>query len=29
MTMWCVKNGVSKMVWDKVGCERGCVEDSV
>ena len=27
--MWCVKDGVSKMVCDKVGCERGCVKDSV
>ena len=29
VTMWCVKDGVSKMVCDKVGCERGCVKDVV
>ena len=27
--MWCVKDGVSKMVCDKVGCERWCVKDGV
>ena len=27
--MWCVKDGVSKIVCDKVGCERGCVKNSV
>ena len=27
--MWCVKDGVSKMVCDKVVCERGHVKDSV
>ena len=24
-----LKEGVSKMVCDKAGCERGCVKDSV
>ena len=26
VTKWCVKDGVSKMVGDKVGCERWCGE---
>ena len=26
---WCVKEGVSKMVGDKVVCERRCVKDGV
>ena len=26
---WCVKDGVSKMVGDKVVCERWCVKDGV
>ena len=25
VTKWCVKDGVSKMVGDKVVCERWCV----
>ena len=34
MTKWCVtkrcvKHGVSKMVFDKVGCKRWCVKDGV
>ena len=28
VTRLCVKDGVSKRVGDKVGCERGCVKDS-
>ena len=27
VTKWSVKYGVSKMVFDKVGCERWCVND--
>ena len=29
MTKWCVKEGVSKMVGEKVGCKRWCVKDGV
>ena len=27
VTKWCVKDGVSKIVRDKVECERWCVKD--
>ena len=29
VTKQCVKLGVSKMVFDKVGCKRWCVKDGV
>ena len=29
MTKWCVKDGVSKMVGEKVVCERWSVKDGV
>ena len=29
MTKLCVKDGVSKIVGDKVVCERWCVKDGV
>ena len=29
MTKLCVKDGVSKMVCDKVVCERWCVKDGL
>ena len=29
VTMWCVKDGVSMMVGDKVVCERWCVTKMV
>ena len=29
VTKLCVKDGVSKMVWDKVVCERWCVKNGL